>query len=90
MVERLVIFSSGSSLDNNIFQQYLEEVGQSQNFSNYNFPPNDLELKDYVDQIEAEYIRQVIESNDNNIEKSSQILGISRPTLYAKIKKFNL
>ena len=90
VVERLVIFSSGSSLDNNIFQQYLEEVGQSQNFSNYNFPPNDLELKDYVDQIEAEYIRQVIESNDNNIEKSSQILGISRPTLYAKIKKFNL
>src|SRR5699024_5573897 len=90
VVERLVIFSSGDRLDNNIFHQYLEEVGQSQNFSNYNFSPNDLELKDYDDQIEAVYIRQVIESNDNNIDKSTQILGISRTTLYAKIKKFNL
>lgn len=90
VVERLVIFSSGSTLDNNIFHQYLEEVGQSRNFSTYSLPPDDLQLKDYIDQVEADYIRQVIESNDSNIEKSSRILGISRPTLYAKIKKFNL
>ena len=90
VVERLVIFSSGSTLDNDIFQHYLEEVGQSQNMTTYSLPPNDLELKDYIDQLEADYIKQVIESNNHNIERSSQILGISRPTLYAKIKKFNL
>lgn len=90
VVERLVIFSTGDRLDNNIFSQYLEEVGQSHSMTAYSLPPNDLELKDYIDQIEADYIKQVIESNDHNIEKSSQILGISRPTLYAKIKKYKL
>lgn len=90
VVERLVIFSSGDRLDNNIFHQYLEEVGQTQSMTTYSLPQNDLELKDYINHIEADYIKQVMESNNHNIEKSSQILGISRPTLYAKIKKFNL
>lgn len=90
VVERLVIFSSGATLDNDIFDQYLQEVGQTQNMNSLHMPPDDLELKDYIDQIEADYIKQVIEANDHNIEKSSQILGISRPTLYAKIKKFKL
>ena len=90
VVERLVIFSSGDRLDNNIFHQYLEEVGQTQSMTAYSLPQNDLELKDYINHIEADYIKQVMESNNHNIEKSSQILGISRPTLYAKIKKFNL
>lgn len=89
VVERLVIFSSGSALDNNIFHQYLEEVGQGRTMTPYT-TAGDIELKDYVDRIEADYIRQVIENNDHNIEKSAMSLGISRPTLYAKIKKFKL
>ncbi|MCD2138212.1 sigma-54 interaction domain-containing protein [Salinicoccus halitifaciens] len=90
VVERLVIFSNGGTLDNDIFHQYLQEVGQSRNLTAYTVPAGDVELKEYVDRLEADYIRQVIENNDHNIEKSAAVLGISRPTLYSKIKKFKL
>ncbi|CAM4309576.1 sigma-54 interaction domain-containing protein [Lacicoccus alkaliphilus] len=90
VVERLVIFSNGSSLDNSIFHQYLEEVGSDRAMNIYSLPGGDIELKEYVDRVEADYIRRVLENHDHNIEKSSIALGVSRPTLYAKIKKFNL
>ena len=90
VVERLVIFSNGSTLDNSIFHQYLKEVGSDRGRPAYSLPEDDLGLKDYVDRVEADYIRQVIENNDYNIEKSAAALGVSRPTLYAKIKKFKI
>lgn len=47
-------------------------------------------LRDYVEKVEADYIKYILEDNNNNIEQSSEVLGISRPTLYAKVKKFGL
>lgn len=90
VIERLVIFSTGEILNNDIFYQYLNEVGADQPTPPSFIGNEEIELKDYVDKIEAEYIKHILNDNNHNIEKSSEILGISRPTLYAKVKKFNL
>lgn len=90
VIERLVIFSTGESLNNDIFHQYLTEVGEDRNLTARLPVEEEIELKDYVEQMEAEYIRHVLDNNGHNIEQASRALGISRPTLYAKVKKFNL
>lgn len=89
VVERLVIFSNGETLNNDIFTQYLKEVGENHADLSVSPIPDHLSLKEYIENIEKEYINHVIEKNNHNIEKSSQMLGISRPTLYAKMRKFN-
>ncbi|MEW6720260.1 MAG: sigma-54 dependent transcriptional regulator [Thermodesulfobacteriota bacterium] len=43
-----------------------------------------------LEEIEVEHIRQVLQSNNWNIQRSAQILGIDRATLYNKIRKHNL
>ena len=90
VIERLVIFSNEETLNNEIFYQYLNEVGEDTSISKNMITDEKIELKDYVEKIEADYIKYILEKNNNNIEKSSEILGISRPTLYAKVKKFGL
>lgn len=90
VIERLVIFSNEETLNNEIFHQYLTEVGEDNSISKNIITDETIELKDYVEKIEADYIKYILDENNNNIEKSSEILGISRPTLYAKIKKFGL
>lgn len=90
VIERLVIFSNEETLNNEIFYQYLNEVGENTTVSNNIVTDEIIELKDYVEKIEADYIKYILEDNNNNIEKSSEVLGISRPTLYAKVKKFGL
>lgn len=90
VIERLVIFSNEETLNNEIFHQYLNEIGEDNSISKNIITDEKIELKDYVEKIEANYIKYILEENNNNIEKSSEILGISRPTLYAKVKKFGL
>ena len=90
VIERLVIFSNEETLNNEIFHQYLTEVGEDNSISKIIITDETIELKDYVEKIEADYIKYILDENNNNIEKSSEILGISRPTLYAKVKKFGL
>lgn len=90
VIERLVIFSNEETLNNEIFHQYLTEVGEDNSISKNIITDETIELKDYVEKIEADYIKYILVENNNNIEKSSEILGISRPTLYAKVKKFGL
>lgn len=41
-------------------------------------------------ELEEHYILKVLESNDNNISQTAQILGIGRNTLYRKLKEFNI
>ncbi|MCS7280218.1 MAG: sigma-54 dependent transcriptional regulator [Desulfobacterota bacterium] len=40
--------------------------------------------------VEREHILRVLKENDWNIQRSAEILGIDRATLYNKIKKYNL
>jgi len=50
------------------------------------------ELKKFLtlDNFEKQYIKKVLEATQGNIQRSAQILGISRYTLYRKIKKLKL
>jgi DNA-binding NtrC family response regulator len=43
-----------------------------------------------LEEIEVEHIRQVLVGNNWNIQRSAQVLGIDRATLYNKIRKYNL
>jgi len=43
-----------------------------------------------LEEIEVEHIRQVLAANSWNIQRSAQILGIDRATLYKKIRKHDL
>jgi transcriptional regulator with PAS, ATPase and Fis domain len=77
-------------LNGEIFTQYLEEVGEDSAALYPQLPQEDIQLRDFVDQTEADYLKHTLEKYDNNIEQASKVLGISRPTLYAKIKKYEL
>ena len=46
--------------------------------------------KEGLRQKEREEISSVLEECDGNVSRAAQILGISRPTLYARIKKYGL
>ncbi|WP_342388877.1 sigma-54 interaction domain-containing protein [Salinicoccus bachuensis] len=89
VVERLVIFSNDTKLNGGIFTQYLEEVGEEAPILYPQLPQEEVRLKDFIDQTEADYLRRTLEKH-NNIDQASKVLGISRPTLYAKIKKYQL
>ena len=39
---------------------------------------------------EKERINKILEENSGNVSRTAELLGISRPTLYKKIKKYNL
>lgn len=57
------------------------------NFSNLS---NKQESSIPLSEVERKYIEQVLFSNDWNISRSAEILGIDRVTLYNKINKFGL
>ena len=40
-----------------------------------------------LDQIETEHVRKVVEKCHGNISKAAELLGITRQTLYAKMRK---
>ncbi len=40
-----------------------------------------------LEQVEAEHVRRVVEKCHGNISKAAEILGITRQTLYAKMKR---
>jgi transcriptional regulator with PAS, ATPase and Fis domain len=53
-------------------------------------PPANFNQLVSLDELEKFYIAHVLEETGWNISKSSQILGLTRNTLYDKIRKFNL
>ena len=43
-----------------------------------------------LEEVEVDHIRQVLAMNSWNIQRSAQVLGIDRATLYKKIRKNDL
>ncbi|NLV23697.1 MAG: PEP-CTERM-box response regulator transcription factor [Deltaproteobacteria bacterium] len=52
--------------------------------------PNILTLREARDRLEKEMILSVLEQHQGNIAKASEVLGVSRPTLYDLMKKHGL
>ena len=49
-----------------------------------------LPLKQEVNQIEAQKVREILYLCGNNISKAAKLLKLSRPSLYSRIKKYNI
>jgi DNA-binding NtrC family response regulator len=43
-----------------------------------------------LEEMEKEHIRKVISASGKNLSRAAEILGITRSTLYSKIKRYNL
>lgn len=54
------------------------------------FSTQGLTLKEARDQIEREMLIATLKKNDGNVAKSSEDLGVSRPTLYDLMKKHHM
>src|SRR5699024_8279123 len=90
VIEHHVILSNAETLNNEDIYQYLNEVGEKNTVPKKLINEEAIALRDYIEKVEADYIKYILEDNNNNIEQSSEVLGISSPTLYAKVKKFGL
>ena len=49
-----------------------------------------LNLKQVRDEAELKAVTRALARADNNLAQASRLLGISRPTLYSLLEKFNI
>lgn len=81
MIERAVILSSGQRVEP-------ADLGISAG-KVFSREAHDYGLKSMED-VERDHIRHVVESCSGNITRAAEILGITRATLYAKMRKYGL
>ncbi len=86
VIERMVIMSDGDELDIRHVPAELQRARQdsSQLFS------GEPSLRDFRDQAEGQYIRQLMEKNENNVARVAEILQVDRTYLYKKLRKLGL
>ncbi len=80
-VRRMCIFGSQSGMDE--FPQQLDRLRQQG-------IKQKVVLKDLLAQVEKKYLMEILEKNRGQITQSYQDLGISRKSLYDKVKKYDL
>ena len=77
-IEKAVILSDGSELTAKDIQ--LEQVAR----------PVGTTIKAVSEAEEERLVREAMDRTDGNISAAAKMLGVSRPTLYAKLKKYGL
>ena len=77
-IEKAVILSDGSELTAKDIQ--LEQTAK----------PVGTTIKAVNEAEEERMIREAMDRTDGNISAAAKMLGVSRPTLYAKLKKYGL
>lgn len=83
-VQRAVIMSDSLLLEP-------DDLGFADMPSQHQFPVTDVvTLKDARDRVERDMIIYALERQEGNIAKAAEALGVSRPTLYDLMKKYNL
>lgn len=63
---------------------------ESARFINQKHEPASMNLQEHLDEVEREFIANVLKSVRWNRNKAAQILGIHRTSLWAKMKKYDL
>ena len=79
-IEKAVILSEGTTLTAKDIQLEQPKAGS----------PAAGTLKEVSDAEEERLVREAIARTDGNISAAAKMLGVSRPTLYAKLKKYGL
>ncbi|TVX83937.1 sigma-54-dependent Fis family transcriptional regulator [Peribacillus simplex] len=79
-IERAVVLSQGKKLTMEYFPYKVIE---------HFFMPKKIELTS-LENMEKQFIQKALDVFDGNMSKTSQLLGITRKTLYNKMKTFNL
>ena len=77
-IEKAVILSDGNELTAKDIQ--LEQAAK----------PVGTTIKAVSEAEEERLVRQAMDRTDGNISAAAKMLGVSRPTLYAKLKKYGL
>ena len=79
-VEKAVILSEGEKLDAKDFNLPLSEMAE----------PENAEPEETLEMAEERTIRAAMDRCEGNLTQVAKSLNISRPTLYAKLKKYNI
>jgi sigma-54 specific flagellar transcriptional regulator A len=92
LMERDAIYSMFGSDDEEEDETEVEaDNGVSGNNIMWGFlPPEGIQLKDYMAEIEINLITQALEYHDYVVARAAEILGVRRTTLVEKMKKYNL
>jgi len=85
VVERLVLMSEGDTLDVGDLPSKIRSVDKGDRF-----PDSPGDLNDATRSAEKRLIIEILEKTNSNRTKAAEILGISRRTLYTKIKEHGL
>ena len=94
IIERMLSGESNQT-NNDEFLENREEKSSENKDSNYDVPDissfkNGLNIDKYLEGKEAEIIKVTLEKYEGNREKTSEFLGISKATLWRKMKKLKL
>jgi DNA-binding NtrC family response regulator len=84
-IERAVLLSKGDRIEASDLPFSATETPQATNNNEFHVPPN-MKLED----IEREVIYQTLQRTKGNKQAAATALGIYRPRLYSKIRKYNL
>ena len=90
-IEKAVILSEGTTLTAKDIQ-IDSPVAKDALRMTYAGEANSLDARSFChsEQSEESMVREAIERSNGNISAAAKMLGISRPTLYAKMKKYGL
>jgi len=90
VVERLVVFAGDRAVTVADLPEPIRAGGPRQDATAPRLPAAGLCLADAVDRFEADLILQALERTHWNKQRAAALLGLNRPTLFAKIQRAGL
>ncbi len=88
VMERAVIFSQDNEIKTSDILQYVSNNGTT--IPGLAVNESDFTLSRVAEKYEKMYILKVLQMNHDNRNKTAQVLGISRATLFNKMKKYGM
>lgn len=77
-------------LDEEHLPEYIQLFENSGHFSEKMVMPENMDLKNALDQYEKDLIAAALEKNSFNITRTAEMLNITRQSLHHKINKYEL
>jgi sigma-54 specific flagellar transcriptional regulator A len=91
LMERDAIYSMFADTGDEQENDFEEEETTTSNNTMWGFlPPEGIQLKEYMAEIEINLITQALEFHDYVVARAAEILGVRRTTLVEKMRKYNL